>query len=73
MRHRQIISLVGPVPGDGIERADRIASARKKEGFRARSDQDLSETSLVPINPVNPIYINNVEPIHRVVGSLLWP
>jgi hypothetical protein len=27
--------------------------------------------SLVPINHVNPIYIDNVEPIHMVVGSLI--
>jgi hypothetical protein len=27
----------------------------------------------VPINHVNPIYVNNLEPIHMVVGSLLWP
>jgi hypothetical protein len=25
----------------------------------------------VPINHVNPIYINNLEPIHMVVGSLI--
>jgi hypothetical protein len=28
---------------------------------------------LIPINHVNPIDINNLEPIHMVVGSLLWP
>jgi hypothetical protein len=28
---------------------------------------------LVPINHVNPIYINDLEQSHRVVGSLFWP